>query len=95
MKDPARIYFGLLKILVLEKLQARDLNVANLSTYNFSTLYTILTLNLIKDKLIDLIGRIFQKEGSTYLACNDRNAFFTSEQPKNIMYGLVKIYVMR
>ena len=55
MKDPVRIYFGVLKILVLEKLQARDLNVANLSTYNFSTLYTILTLNLIKDKLIDLI----------------------------------------
>ena len=36
--------------------------------------------NLIKDKLIDLIERTFQREGSPYLACNDRNAIFTSEK---------------
>ena len=42
----------------------------------FSTLYTNLPHNLIKDKLIDLIERTFQREGSPYLACNDRNAFF-------------------
>ena len=46
------------------------------------TLYTTLPYNLIKDKLTDLIERTFQKEGSPYLACNDRNAFFTSEKPK-------------
>ena len=33
-------------------------------------------------KLIDLIEKTFQREGSPYLACNDRNAFFTSEKPK-------------
>ena len=61
----------------------------------FSTLYTTLPLNLIKDKLIDLIERTFNREGSPYLACNDRNEFFTSEKnPKNIMHGLFKIYVM-
>ena len=38
--------------------------------------------NLIKDKLIDLIERTFQREGSPYLACNDRNAVFTSEKLK-------------
>ena len=48
----------------------------------FSTLYTTLPQNLIKDKLIDLIERTFNREGSPYLACNDRNAFFTSEKPK-------------
>ena len=48
----------------------------------FSTLYTTLPHNLIKDKLIDLIERTFQREGSPYLACSDRNAFFTSEKPK-------------
>ena len=53
-----------------------------MSTYDFSTLYTTLPHNLIKDKLIDLIERTFQREGSPYLACNDRNAFFTSEKPK-------------
>ena len=36
--------------------------------------------------------RTFSREGSPYLACNCRNAFFTSENPiKNIMHGLVKM----
>ena len=52
-------------------------NATSLSTYDFSTLYTTLPHNLIKDKLIDPIERTFQREGSPYLACNDRNAFFT------------------
>ena len=43
----------------------------------FSTLYTTLPHNLIKDKLFDPIERTFQKEGSPYLVCNDRSAFFT------------------
>ena len=87
-----------LKILgeILDKLKARDFNVTGLSTYDFSTLYTTLPHNLIKDKLIDLIERTLNREGSPYLACNDRNTFFTSEKPKkNIMHGLVKMYVMR
>ena len=67
---------------ILDKLKARDFNATSLSTYDFSTLYTTLPHNLIKDKLIDLIERTFQREGSPYLACNDRNAFFTSEKPK-------------
>ena len=54
--------------------------MTSLSTYDFSTLYTTLPHNN-KDKLIDLIERTFQREGSPYLACNDRNAyFFTSEK---------------
>ena len=40
------------------------------------------TSYFIKDK-IDHIERTFQREGSPYLACNDRNAYFTSEKPKN------------
>ena len=67
---------------ILDKLKARDFNATNLSTYDFSTLYTTLPHNLIKDKLIDLIERTFQRDGSPNLACNDRNAFFTSEKPK-------------
>ena len=61
----------------------------------FSTLYTTLPHNLIKDKLIDLIERTFQKEGSPYLACSDRNAFLLQKNLKNIMHGSVKMYVMR
>ena len=39
--------------------------------------------NLIKDKLVDLIERIFQREGSLYIACNDWHAFFTSDAVRN------------
>ena len=67
---------------ILDKLKARDFNATSLSTYDFSTLYTILSHSLIKDKRIDLIERTFQREGSPCLVCNDRNAFFASEKPK-------------
>ena len=40
---------------ILDKLKARDFNATSLSTHDFSTLYTTLPHNLIKDKLIDLI----------------------------------------
>ena len=53
-----------------------------MSTYDFSTLYTTLPHNLIKDKRIDLIERIFQREGSPYLACYDRNAFLLQKTLK-------------
>ena len=46
--------------------------------------YTTLPHNLIKGKLVDLIERIFQREVSLYIACNDRNAFFfTSDAVRN------------
>ena len=35
-----------------------------------------------KEKLTELIEQTFNREGSLYLACNDKNAFFTFEQPK-------------
>ena len=37
--------------LVLDKLKLRDIRASRLSTYDFSTLYTTLPNNLIKDKL--------------------------------------------
>ena len=44
---------------IKDKLKARDFNATSLSTYDFSTLYTTLPHNLIKNKLIDLIERTF------------------------------------
>ena len=32
---------------------------------------------------MDLIERTFQREGSLYIACNDKNAFFTSNAVRN------------
>ena len=54
-----------------------------MSTYDFPTLYTALPHNLIKDKLVDLIERTFQREDSLYIAYNDMNAFFTSDAVRN------------
>ena len=67
---------------VLNKLKSRGFRASSLSSYDFSTLYTTLPHNLIKDKLVDLIERTFQREGSLYIACNDKNAFFTSDAVK-------------
>ena len=65
---------------VLSKLKNIGYHATSLSTYDFSTLYTTLPHNLIKEKLLDSIERTFyKKEGKLYLACNDKKAFFTSK----------------
>ena len=56
-----------------ESNRTNKINATSWSIYDFSTLYTTLPHNLIKDKLIDLIERPFIREGSPYLACNDKN----------------------
>ena len=80
---------------VLSKLKSRGLRATSLSTYDCSTLYTTMPHNLIKEKHIDLIERAFKKifknEGTLYLACNDKIAFFTSIE--GIHFGLVRMYV--
>ena len=67
---------------ILNKLKTRGFLASGLSTYDFSTLYTTLSHNLIKEKLTELIEQKINRMGSLYSACNDKNAFFTSEQPK-------------
>ena len=57
-----------------------------MSTYDFSTLYTTLPHNLIKDKLIDLINRTFIREKTQYLACT-KNVLFSL-----LMYTIITIY---
>ena len=61
---------------ILNKFKFRGFLASGLSTYDFSTLYTTLPHNLIKEKLTELIEQTFNREGSLYLACNDKNAFF-------------------
>ena len=64
---------------VLNKLKSRGFRATSLSTYDF---LLFIPRYLIKGKLVDLIERAFKKfyinEGTLYLACNDRKAFFTS-----------------
>ena len=81
MKGQGKICSGLLKNSgeVLSELKNIGYQATSLPTYDFSTLYTTLPHNLIKEKLIDLIERTFyKKEGKLYLPCNDKKAFFTS-----------------
>ena len=72
---------------VLNKLKSRGFRATSLSTYDFSTLYTTLPHNLIKEKLITLIEWHFKREGSSYIACNERQAFFTSRDTKRYKRG--------
>ena len=76
-------------------MKSRGFPASGLSTYHFSTLYTTLPHNLIKEKVTELIEQTFNREGSPYLACNDKNTFFTSEQPKRYKCGHVRKCVMR
>ena len=46
--------------------------------------------NLIKDILVGIIKRIFQREGSLYIACNDRHAVLPLVQIESIIYGLIR-----
>ena len=59
---------------VPDKLKSRGFRATSLSTYDFSTLYTTLPHNLIE--------WTFKREGSPYIACNERQAFFTSRDTK-------------
>ena len=67
-------------------MKSKGFLASGLSTYDISTLYTTLPYNLIKEKLTELIQQAFNRDGSLYLACNDKNAFFTSEQPKRYIF---------
>ena len=55
---------------------------ASVSTHDSSTLYTTLPHNLIIEQLNEITEQTFNRECSLYLACNEKRAFFTSEQPK-------------
>ena len=67
---------------VINKLKMRGFRATSLSMYHFSALYTTLPHNLIQEKLNNLIEWSFERECLPYLACNERNAFFTTEHLK-------------
>ena len=67
---------------ILDKLNCRRNLASSVSTYDFSTLYTTLPHNLIKDKLSKLIEKTFAREKKPFLACSASRAFFTDEPMK-------------
>ena len=60
----------------------RGFLASSLFSYDFHTPYTTLPHNLIEEKLTELIEQTVNRDGSLNLAFNDKNIFFTSEQPK-------------
>ena len=83
--EAARIVTGLTRSTSMANLKA-----STISTDDFSTLYTTLPHNLIRNQLVDLIENTFRREEALYLACNEERAFFASEEHKNMIYGLIK-----
>ena len=61
---------------ILYKLKSTGFLASGWSTFDFSTLFTTLPHNLIKEKLTELIEQTFNREGSIYLACDNKNTFF-------------------
>ena len=54
---------------ILNKLKPRGFLAFDLSTYDFSSLYTTLFHNLIKEKLTESIQQTFNIEGSLHFSC--------------------------
>ena len=78
MKGMVKLYFWSIKNSdeILNKLKSKGFLASALSTYDFSTLYTTLPHNLIKEKLTELIEHTFNREDSLYLTCNDKKCLF-------------------
>ena len=70
-----RVY-SLLPCEILNKLKSKGFLAFSVSTYDFSTVYTTLPHNRIKDKLTELIEQTLNRERSLYLVCM-RNAHFS------------------
>ena len=80
---------------VLGKLKDIGYQVTSLSTYDFSTLYTTLPHNPIKEKLLDLIERTFYKRKVSYTLLVMIRQRFSLLQTiiEDITFGLIRIYV--
>ena len=60
---------------ILNKIKTKGFQASTISTYDFSTLYTTLPHNLIRNQLVDLIENTFRREEALYLVCNEEHAF--------------------
>ena len=63
---------------VLQKLKTLNHQASTISCYDFSTLYTSLPHDLIKQKLTHLIRKTFQSLNCDFVACKEGRAFFTN-----------------
>ena len=78
---------------VLNKLKSRGFCATSLSTYDFSTLYTTLPHNLIKEKLINLIEWLLKGKVHLILPVTTDRLSSLLETQNDINFGLVKTCV--
>ena len=65
---------------VIDKLKSRNFKADEVSTFDFSTLYTSLPHDLIKSKLLSLIKWCFKRELTTYLCTSDTTGFYSNKE---------------
>ena len=65
---------------VIEKLRLRNFQGSQVSSFDFSTLYTSLPHDLIKEKGLCLVKLCFNRETKTYLCTSDKAGFFSNKK---------------
>ena len=80
---------------ILNKLKSRGFLASGLSTYDFSTLYTTLPHNLIKEKLTELIERTFKREAHFIWLVMIKMLFLLLNNLNDINCGHVRKCAMR
>ena len=65
---------------VIEKLRLRNFQGSQVSSFDFSTLYTSLPHDLIKAKVLSLVTWCFNRESKTYLCSSDKAGFFSNKK---------------
>ena len=82
---------------VLSELKSRGFRATGLSTYDFSTLYTTLPHNLLKENLLDLIERAFKRSLNMKvrftLPLTIRKRFSLLQTIVGLNFGLVRMNV--
>ena len=65
---------------VIEKLRLRNFRGSQVSSFDFSTLYTSLPHDLIKAKVLSLVNWCFNRESKTYLCTSVKAGFFSNKK---------------
>ena len=79
---------------VIEKLRLRNFQGSQVSSFDFSTLYTSLPHDLIKAKVLSLVNWCFNRESKSYLCTSHlRQDFLATRNMTRIDVGLARSYV--
>ena len=65
---------------VIRVLEEKQLSLNHVSTWDFSTLYTSLPHAQLKKQLHDLLERVFNTKGKSFIATNNFRTFWTNDR---------------